>query len=179
MWRPRSYLEPGGGSRSRGRGNTWQPWTCPKSRAGTTPPPPLPRPSARGQGMLVHVTPLDNPHRMITRDKSGFKVVPDHLVLTAMTFSPTPSPIPSSARVALADLHWCAAMEDEYGALISNRTWELVPRPQGSNVVTGKWVFTHKLRADGTLDRYKARWVLRGFTQRPGVGSTTRLSAWL
>jgi hypothetical protein len=76
--------------------------------------------------MMVHVTPLDNPHRMITRDKSGFKVVPDHLVLTAMTFSPTPSPIPSSARAALADLHWRAAMEDEYGALISNRTWEQV-----------------------------------------------------
>jgi hypothetical protein len=45
----------------------------------------------------------------------------------------------------------------------------LVPRPQGSNVVTDKWVFTHKLRADGTLDHYKACWVLQGFTQRPGV----------
>jgi hypothetical protein len=67
-------------------------------------------------------------------------------------------------------------MEEEYGALISNGTWELVPRPQGSNVVTGKWVFTHKLRADGTLDRYKARWVLQGFTQRP-ESTTTRLSA--
>jgi hypothetical protein len=60
-------------------------------------------------------------------------------------------------------------MEDEYGALISNGTWDLVPRPQGSNVATGKWVFTHKFRADGTFDRYKARWVLRGFTQCPGV----------
>ena len=27
----------------------------------------------------------------------------------------------------------------------------------------------HKRQADGTLDRYKARWVLRGFTQRCGV----------
>jgi hypothetical protein len=60
-------------------------------------------------------------------------------------------------------------MEEEYGALISNGTWELVLRPQGSNVVTGKWVFTHKLHADGTLDHYKACWVLRDFTQRPGV----------
>jgi hypothetical protein len=60
-------------------------------------------------------------------------------------------------------------MEDEYGALMSNGTWELVARPRGSNVVTGKWVFTHKLRADGSFDRYKARWVLRGFTQLPGV----------
>jgi hypothetical protein len=60
-------------------------------------------------------------------------------------------------------------MEEEYGALISNGTSKLVPRPQGSNVVTSKWVFTHKLRADRTLDHYKACWVLQGFTQRPGV----------
>jgi hypothetical protein len=137
--------------------------------AGTTPLPPLPRLSARGQGMVVPVTALDNPHRMITRGKTGFRVVPDHLVLTAATSSLTPSLIPSSARAMLVDPHWRATMEDEYGALISNGTWELVPRPQGSNVVTGKWVFTHKLHADGTFDRYKARWVLRGFTQCPGV----------
>jgi hypothetical protein len=60
--------------------------------------------------------------------------------------------------------------------LISNGTWEMDPRPQGSNVVTGKWVFTHNLRADGTLDRYKARWVIRGFTQRPGVNYNETVS---
>jgi hypothetical protein len=107
--------------------------------------------------MVVPVTPLDNPHQMITWGKTGFKVVPDHLVLTAVTSSPTPSPIPSSAHATLTDPHWCAAMEEEYGALISNGTWELIPQPQGSNVITGKWVFTHKLWADGTLDCYKAR----------------------
>jgi hypothetical protein len=117
--------------------------------------------------MVVHVTPPDNPHQMITRGKTGFRVVPNRLVLTVATSSPTPSPIPSLARATLADPHWRAAMEEVYGALISNGTWELVPRPQGSNIVTGKWVFKHKLRADGTLDHYKARWVLRGFTHRP------------
>jgi hypothetical protein len=91
----------------------------------------------------VPVTPLENPHWMITRGKTGFMVVPDHLVLTAATSSPTPSLIPSSARAALADPHWCAAMEEEDRALMRNGTWELVPRPQGSNIVTGKWVFTH------------------------------------
>jgi hypothetical protein len=64
---------------------------------------------------------------MITRGKTVFRVVPDHLVLTAATSSPTPSPIPSSARAALVDPHWRAAMEEDYGALISNGTWELVP----------------------------------------------------
>jgi hypothetical protein len=106
---------------------------------------------------------------MITWGKTGFRVVPDCLVITVATSSPTPSPIPSSARAALADPHWHAAIEEEYRALMRNGTWELVPRSQGSNVVTGKWVFTHKLHADGTLDRYKARWVIRGFTQRPEV----------
>jgi hypothetical protein len=52
---------------------------------------------------------------------------------------------------------------------MSNVIWELVPRPRGSNVVTDKWVFTHKFLSDGTFDRYKARWVLRGFTQRHRV----------
>jgi hypothetical protein len=60
-------------------------------------------------------------------------------------------------------------MEEEYDALIANNTWELVPRPVGSNVVTSKWIFKHKFNSDGTLEWYKARWVLRGFTQRPGI----------
>jgi histone deacetylase 1/2 len=60
-------------------------------------------------------------------------------------------------------------MEEEYAALLANQTWDLVPQPPGSNVVTDKWIWTYKRWADGTLERYKARWVLRGFTQRPGV----------
>jgi hypothetical protein len=51
-------------------------------------------------------------------------------------------------------------MEEEYRALMSNGTWEFISRPQCSNVVTGKWVFTHKFHTDGAFDRYKARWVL-------------------
>jgi histone deacetylase 1/2 len=60
-------------------------------------------------------------------------------------------------------------MEEEYTTLLANQTWDLVPRPPGSNIVTGKWIWTHKRRADGSLERYKARWVFRGFTQRPGI----------
>jgi hypothetical protein len=46
----------------------------------------------------VPVTPPENPHRMITLGKTGFRVVPDRLVLTVAASSPTPSLIPSSAR---------------------------------------------------------------------------------
>lgn len=55
-------------------------------------------------------------------------------------------------------------MEEEYGALLKNHTWDLVRRPPQTNVVSGKWIFKHKFLPDGSLERYKARWVLRGFT---------------
>jgi hypothetical protein len=56
-------------------------------------------------------------------------------------------------------------MLEEFMVLQANKTWDLVPSPSGGNVVTSKWVFYHKFHPDGSHDRYKARWVLRGFTQ--------------
>jgi hypothetical protein len=79
------------------------------------------------------------------------------------------SPKPSSFHQGLPDPHWRRAMEDEYSTLMSNHTWDLVPRPPGVNIITGKWDFKHKFNADGSLGRYKASWVCRGFTQRPGI----------
>jgi hypothetical protein len=102
---------------------------------------------------------------MVTRAKDGFRMATKSFTFIAST----PSLIPSSVRAALVDPNWRAAMEDEYGALMSNGTWELVSQPRNSNVVTDNWIFTHKLHADGSFDRYKARWVLRGFTQCPSV----------
>jgi hypothetical protein len=103
---------------------------------------------------------------MVTRRAAG---VSRPAALSATDGELGVSLVPSSVREALADPHWRRAMEEEYAALLANQTWDLVPRPSGGNVVTGKWIWTHKRRADGSLERYKARWVLRGFTQRPGV----------
>lgn len=62
-------------------------------------------------------------------------------------------------------------MEEEYEAMLANHTWGLLSCPPSTNVVTDKWIFHHKLKADDTLDRYKACWLLQGFTQLPGVDS--------
>jgi hypothetical protein len=75
----------------------------------------------------------------------------------------------SSTRAALKDPNWLEAMTEEYRALLGNDTWDLVPPPRNANIVSGKWVFCHKLKPDGSLDRYKARWVLRSFSQEQGV----------
>jgi histone deacetylase 1/2 len=71
--------------------------------------------------------------------------------------------------IALRDLAWRQAMQEEYDALMHNNTWSLVPPPPGANIVSGKWIFRHKHNADGTFARHKARRVVRGFTQQSGV----------
>ena len=98
-------------------------------------------------------------HPMVTRRATGVLCSVDQLILATDTTATPPdlSTVPSSVRTALADPHWRRAMEEEYAALIANHTWVLVPRPPDTNVVTGKWLFHHKLTSDGSLDRYKAR----------------------
>jgi hypothetical protein len=53
--------------------------------------------------------------------------------------------------------------------LIDNGTWRLVPQPPGVNVVTGKWILTHKYHSDDTLARHKARWVAHDNNQQAGI----------
>lgn len=101
-------------------------------------------------------------HHMVTRARAGvFKPHPWY----ALTSSTPVSPIPTSVRTALRDPNWNDAMRQEFDALQHNRTWTLVPRPHDARVISGKWVFKHKTGSDGSLERYKARWVVRGFHQ--------------
>ena len=58
---------------------------------------------------------------------------------------------------ALAYANWKKAMDDEFQALMRNNTWELVPAIENQHVVSNKWVYRVKYKADGSLDKYKAR----------------------
>jgi histone deacetylase 1/2 len=60
-------------------------------------------------------------------------------------------------------------MEEEYNALIQNKTWHLVPPSNKKNLIDCKWVYRIKKRSDGTIDRYNARLVAKGFKQRYGI----------
>lgn len=53
--------------------------------------------------------------------------------------------------------------------MLSNNTWGLIPCPFGANIITGKWIFHYKFNVDGSLDKYKASWVVYGFTQPSDV----------
>ncbi|MCO5609148.1 hypothetical protein L7F22_063370 [Adiantum nelumboides] len=52
---------------------------------------------------------------------------------------------------------------------MANGTWQLVPAPPNRKLVTCKWLLRKKFHADGSVSRYKARLVARGFTQIPGM----------
>jgi hypothetical protein len=105
---------------------------------------------------------------MVTRAKAGQFFPNKKYTMVAATITDL-SPVPTTVHKALADPNWRAAMQSEYDALLTKKTWTLVPRPLRANVVTEKWVFKHKCRPDGSFNKYKVRWVVRGFTQRAGV----------
>lgn len=96
---------------------------------------------------------------MVTCARAGI-VKPNPRYALATTTSPPSnsaaiSPLPTSARTALQDPNWHGAMEQEFRALQANRTWRLVEHLPGAHVISGKWVFRHKLNPDGSLKRYK------------------------
>jgi hypothetical protein len=68
--------------------------------------------------------------------------------------------------------HWMAAIQKELGGLVTLHTWDLVPRselPKGSNVMRCHFIFTVKRNRDGSIEKFKARLVADGNTQRYGV----------
>ncbi len=63
---------------------------------------------------------------------------------------------------------WKDAVKSEYESLMKNGTWQLVDLPPGRNLVGSKWIFKIKRNADDTINRYKARLVAQGFSQKEG-----------
>ena len=60
-------------------------------------------------------------------------------------------------------------MLEEYNSILTNDVWDVVPRPQGKSVVTSKWIYKVKFSADGSIEKCKARFVARGFSQKEGI----------
>ena len=64
---------------------------------------------------------------------------------------------------------WVDAMVKEYQSIINNDVWEIVPRPKDKSMVSSKWIFKTKHSVDGSIEKYKARFVARGFSQNEGI----------
>jgi hypothetical protein len=64
---------------------------------------------------------------------------------------------------------WKDAMTEEYQSILKNDVWDVVPRPEGKSVLTSKWIYKIKHATNGSIEKYKARFVARGFSQVEGV----------
>ena len=112
---------------------------------------------------------------MTTRSKNNI-----HKPIRKLTFlSHLPSTAiqePTFVANALKDAKWRHAMQDEFNALIQNQTWDLVSPQCASNLVGCKWIFRVKRNSNGSISRYKALLVAKGFHQRPGLDYTATFS---
>ena len=118
---------------------------------------------------------LDEANRRVQRERRA----PDRLgVLTGdwwnlmenanIAISNEPSSYEEAMNSNKAD-QWRKAINEEMDSLMQNHTWDLVDLPEGKNVVGSRWVFKEKRGADGNIDRYKARLVAQGYSQKQGV----------
>jgi len=64
---------------------------------------------------------------------------------------------------------WQEAMKEEIHMIEKNHTWELVDRPADKNIIGVKWIFRTKLNADSSINKFKARLVVKGYAQVYGV----------
>ena len=60
-------------------------------------------------------------------------------------------------------------MVEEYQLILKNDVWDIAPRPKEKSVVSSKWLFKVKYAVDGSIEKYKARFVARGFSQKEGI----------
>jgi hypothetical protein len=76
---------------------------------------------------------------------------------------------PSTFEEASKHQVWKDAMIEEYDSILNNDVWEVVPRPCGKSMVTSKWIYKIKNTTNGNVEKFKARFVARGFSQKEGI----------
>nr|KAJ0197644.1 hypothetical protein LSAT_V11C700377180 [Lactuca sativa] len=75
-----------------------------------------------------------------------------------------------SEVMASRDVHfWKEAIQDEIDSILHNNTWVLSDLPPGCKALGCKWILKRKMKVDGTIDKYKARFVIEGFRQKEGI----------
>ncbi len=60
-------------------------------------------------------------------------------------------------------------MVEEYNSIMVNDVWEVVPRPQDRIVVGLRWIYKVTYAANGSVEKYKARFVAKGYAQKEGI----------
>jgi hypothetical protein len=60
-------------------------------------------------------------------------------------------------------------MAEEYRSIMQNDVWDVVLRPKKKSVGSLKCIYKTKHATDGSIEKYKARFVARGFSRKVGI----------
>ena len=72
---------------------------------------------------------------------------------------------PSSFEEAVEKPVWVDALVEKYKSIVKNSVWEVVPRPSDKSDVGSRWIFKVKHVADRSIEKYKAIFVAKGYSQ--------------
>ena len=97
---------------------------------------------------------------------------PNHQLLNSTNHIKEPTSYEEAATIPA----WQEAMQQELSALEANNTWKEVVLPKGKKPISSKWVYKIKRHANGTVERYKGRLVIKGCTQKAGIDYTETFS---
>ncbi|GJR49711.1 retrovirus-related pol polyprotein from transposon TNT 1-94 [Tanacetum coccineum] len=70
---------------------------------------------------------------------------------------------PKNIKEEMADHSWMESMQDELNQFERLQVWELVPRPEGKNIIALKWLWKNKCDAENIVVRNKTRLVAKGY----------------
>lgn len=110
-----------------------------------------------------------NKHRQL-RDRSSLRAPKkyDDYAVYVLTSSQEPETYKKAMTSDQREM-WKEAMDREMESLKENDTWELVDLPPGRKAIPNKWVYKIKTNADGSVHKFKARLVIKGFSQKKGI----------
>lgn len=83
---------------------------------------------------------------------------------------------PQTYEEAIGKPAWEEAMKKEFEVLKANQTWVLTSLPKGKKPISCTWIYKIKHKANGSVEKYKVRLVVKGFSQKKGIDYSETLS---
>ncbi|GJU74451.1 retrovirus-related pol polyprotein from transposon TNT 1-94 [Tanacetum coccineum] len=105
----------------------------------------------------------DPSKRVITRNRLQIDYELCMYALTVSTLEP------KNIKEAMSDHSWIGSMQDDLHQFERLDVWELVPRPNGKNIIAVKWIQKNKSDTDKIVIRNKSRLVAKGYKQEEGI----------
>jgi hypothetical protein len=122
-------------------------------------------PVRRPRWLLQTLKDVGEAPRSVHQRAQASKKFPNYMVLMSSIIDVEPS----SFEEATDQQVWRDAMVEEYTSIMRNDVWDIVSRPEGKSVVSSRWLYKIKHVAYGSIEKFKVRFVARGFSQKEGV----------